>query len=300
MGPEPVINEVRERTLARLAKTVSVVIPAHDEEATIARVVAECHRGLDLLGVAGEVVVSASGCTDDTAGEAGGAGATVVTAPLGKGAAIMAGYRRSTGDVVCLVDGDLEYYGETPLVTLLVDPILHGIADACIANLYWRPIYPDQWLHGFFAPLAGHLFPELLPKAGSTPWSGQRAALRDLWPEALPEDFTADLALLLHWNLRTSRLRPVLTDDWFNPIRPKPEQLAMDYHLLVRTAIREGRIDASARSSLDAWFRTVQRLVDGYRHGQDDPVEYERRLLAESLAEFRRRVLGLGSGSSAP
>jgi glucosyl-3-phosphoglycerate synthase len=64
---------------------VSVVIPAHNERDTIAEVVSEARRGLDLLTVEGEVVVSASGCTDDTADVASAADARVVTAPVGKG-----------------------------------------------------------------------------------------------------------------------------------------------------------------------------------------------------------------------
>jgi hypothetical protein len=66
---------------------------------------------------------------------------------------------------------------------------------SAISDLYWRPLYPQMWLHAFFAPLAGMLFPEVLPKCGSTPWSGQRAALRELWPSELPDDFTVDLEL---------------------------------------------------------------------------------------------------------
>jgi hypothetical protein len=285
---EPVLNKVESRTLSRRSAAVSVVIPAHNEEATITQVVADCRRGLDLLGASGDVIVSASDCSDSTAAVAAQAGAHVVEAPIGKGAAILAGARAAAGDVICLVDGDLQYYGDVPLVTLLVEPILRGVADASISDLYWRPIYPDQWMHGFFAPLAGHIFPELLPKAGSTPWSGQRAAVRELWPSELPSDFTADLALLLHWNALTSRLRPVLTDDWFNPIRPKPQQLALDFELLVGHGIQAGRIPPSARTPLAAWFRFLQTQIDSYRHGEDDPSEYEKRLLNASLKEFRR------------
>lgn len=285
---EPLIAKVERRTLSRQTATISVVIPAYNEQDTIAEVVAACHRGIGLLSTRGEVLVAASGCTDNTADIAASTGATVIEAPIGKGAAIKAGIAAVDGDIICLTDGDLQYYGDVPLVTLLAEPILQGIADACITNLYWRPIYPDQWMHGFFAPLAGHLFPELLPKAGSTPWSGQRAARRELWPADLPEDFTSDLALLLHWNEVTSRLRPVLTDDWFNPIRPKPEQMRLDFDLMVRRGITSGRITEQARAPLTEWFQTVQNAMSAYRHGDDDPTEYEQRLLRRSLQEFRR------------
>jgi glycosyltransferase involved in cell wall biosynthesis len=288
---ETTLNKLQQRTLNRKSAMVSVVIPAHNEAETIADVVADCRRGLDLLQVSGQVLVGASGCTDDTAQVAKAAGATVVEAPIGKGAAIMAGVAATDGDIICLVDGDLRYYGETPLVTILVEPILHGIADASIANLYWRPIYPDQWMYGFFAPLGGYLFPELLPKSGSTPWSGQRAAARELWPTSLPNDFTSDLALVLHWNDQTSRLRPVLTDDWYNPLRPKPEQIRLDFNLLVRHGLEHGVITAEDVAPLRAWFDVVQEVIDSYRDGIDDPSEHERSLLRTSLAELRRRLL---------
>lgn len=290
MRPEPELNKVRARTLERGSGHVSVVIPAHDEQDTIASVIGDAFQGLDLLGVSGEVIVSASDCTDNTEQEAKRAHATVVNAPLGKGAAIQAGVARASGDIVCLVDGDLEYYGETPLVSLLVDPILHGIADATISSLYWRPIYPDGWMHGFFAPLAGYLFPECLPKAGSTPWSGQRAAARSLWPHNLPADFTADLALVLWWNQHAERMRPVLTDDWFNPIRPKPDQIKLDFDLLLQAGIDQGRIGESARYPLHTWFRSVRERIDSYVHEQDDPSTFEQQLLRNSMRQLHEHL----------
>jgi glucosyl-3-phosphoglycerate synthase len=284
--------KVPERTLTRRRATISVVIPAHNEQETIGAVIESAYQGLKLLDSPGEVIVSASACTDNTAKLATEAHAEVVDAPIGKGAAILAGVNAASGDIICLIDGDLQYYGEQPLVTILVDPILHGIADACIANLYWRPIYPDQWLHGFFAPLAGHLFPELLPKAGSTPWSGQRAAERPLWPPSLPDGFTVDLALVLHWNDHARMLRPVLTDDWFNPIRPKPELLAQDYNLLIDYAIKRGRLHQDARPNLNQWFHFVEQLINAYNHDVDDPSAYEKHLLESSIGKLHEQMLG--------
>lgn len=283
------MEKITARTLKRKSANISVVIPAHNEEATIARVIEDARKGLQTLDMPGEVIVSASGCTDATADVARDHRVEVVYAPIGKGAAIKEGVKKAGGEIVCLVDGDLEYYGSTPLVALLVEPILQGIADASISDLYWRPIYPDQWLHAFFAPLAGRLFPEMLPKVGSTPWSGQRAAVRGLWPDSLPDNFTVDLALVLHWNQHAERLRPVLADDWFNPIRPKPELLAMDYDLLVCTAIERGRLSPTMRPRLDAWFEVVQELVDGYDPQRHDSRGYEEFVLEESLGELHKQ-----------
>ncbi|GAB2989050.1 glycosyltransferase [Saccharothrix stipae] len=275
------LDLARERTLRRRSGTVTVLVPAHDEAATVAEVVTQARCGLDHMEVRGEVVVSASGCADDTADVARAAGATVVESPAGKGNAIVHGLRAATGDVVCLVDGDLRYFGEPTLVELLVRPILDGLADVTVSDLYWRPVYPQLWLHGFFAPLAGRLFPEILPKVGTTPWSGQRAALRELWPPELPEGFTADLALLLHWNRHASRMRPVLADDWTNPQRPKPELMRQEFELLVAHAVaRDRSVDVQR---LRAWFDRAHDLMAAYRPGVDDPHRFELDLLDGSL-----------------
>ncbi|MET9258553.1 glycosyltransferase [Amycolatopsis sp. NPDC004079] len=268
-----------------------MVLPAHNEESTIEAAVTAARAGLSELSVDGEVIVSASGCTDKTAKFAEDAGAKVVVAPKGKGEAILSGVKSARGEIVCLMDADLDYYGETPLVALLVEPLIQGIADATISNLYWRPMYPDQWLNGFFAPLAGLLLPEILPKVGSTPWSGQRAARRSLWPDTLPSGFTSDLAITLHWNQHATQLRPVLTDDWFNPIRPKPELLQQDFRLLVDHAVSRGRISAAATPELESWFQHINALINSYDEAHPDPMGYERNLFETAHRELQRRVL---------
>jgi glycosyltransferase involved in cell wall biosynthesis len=279
---------VPSRTLKNRSGTVTVLIPAHNEEATVAEVVTDAFKSLDILGVNGEVVVSASGCTDDTASLAAQAGAIVVEAPKGKGNAVSAGLRASTADIICLIDGDFRYFGESPLATALVAPILRGIVDVTIADLYWRPLYPQLWLYGFFAPLSGRLFPEILPKVGATPWSGQRAAPREMWPTDLPEDFTVDLALLLHWNDLGLRMRPVIADDWTNPQRPKPELLRQEHAVLINHGIKMGRIEAQCRESLELWYVKMHGFMAEYRPNIDDPQLFERDLLGRSLAELNR------------
>jgi glucosyl-3-phosphoglycerate synthase len=284
------LNLVQTRTLSKAHGRVSVIIPAYNEEATVAEVITECQKGLSLIGADGEVVVSASGCTDNTAAVAADAGARVIVAPLGKGAAVKAGLEGTNGEIVCLVDGDIRYYGDRPLVAILVEPILYGIADATITDLYWRPLYPQMWLHAFFAPLAGALFPELLPKCGSTPWSGQRAAVRSLWPTSLPEDFTVDLEILMHWNSEALRLRPVIADDWTNPQRPKSDLMPRELELVLDHAVRQGRIVPTALPALRRWFEAAHHLMASYRPEHDQPQTFERHMLTQSLSELRNQL----------
>lgn len=290
INPALGLNLVSQRTLERNTGRVSVVIPAHNEAATVAEVVAESRRGLDLIGAQGEVIVSASGCTDGTAKVAADAGANVVEAPIGKGSAVRAGLDEADGDIVCLVDGDIRYFGDRPLVTILVEPILQGIADACITDLYWRPLYPQMWLHGFFAPIAGYLFPEILPKVGSTPWSGQRAAVRELWPTKLPDGFTVDLEILMHWNRHALRLRPVLADDWVNPQRPKPELMAQELKVIFQHAIETGRAQNNSWPALERWYDRIHAAMVEYQPDSDQPQQFEQDLLLKSLNWLKSEI----------
>lgn len=275
-----------ERTLPTQERSVTVLIPAHNEEGTVSNVVQEARRSLSALSVPGRIIVAASACTDDTSDMAASAGAEVIETPLGKGAALRVGLADTTSDIVCIVDADVQYFGSPPLVELLVQPILNGIADAVISDLYWRPLYPQLWLYGFFAPLAGRIFPELLPRVGSTPWSGQRAALRHLWPTDLPDGFTVDLELLLHWNQHATNLRPVIADDWVNPQRPKPDLMEREFHLLIAHAIKAGRMTLDDQPRYDTWFAGIRRRMADYKHGEDAPHEFEQFILRAALSDL--------------
>src|SRR5438105_11723098 len=84
--------------------SVSVIIPALDEEEPIAGVVRECFA----TGLPDEVIVVDNGSADRTAERARGAGARVVTAPRGYGRACAAGVRALSPecDIVVFIVGD--------------------------------------------------------------------------------------------------------------------------------------------------------------------------------------------------
>jgi glycosyltransferase involved in cell wall biosynthesis len=83
---------------------LSIVIPAKNESAAIGNVV---KTALDVFADA-EVIVVDDGSTDTTADTAEQAGAIVIRHPesLGNGAAVKAGARAASGDVLAMMDGD--------------------------------------------------------------------------------------------------------------------------------------------------------------------------------------------------
>jgi len=83
---------------------LSIVIPAKNEAATIADVVASARSEYPEA----EIIVVDDGSTDATADLAETAGATVVRHPesLGNGAAVKSGARAAKGEILALMDGD--------------------------------------------------------------------------------------------------------------------------------------------------------------------------------------------------
>jgi len=84
---------------------LSVIIPVHNERATIASVIRECF----VLDPAAEVLVVSNGTTDGSAEIARREGAAVITyaAPLGHDVGRSVGARRATGDILLFLDGDM-------------------------------------------------------------------------------------------------------------------------------------------------------------------------------------------------
>jgi glycosyltransferase involved in cell wall biosynthesis len=84
--------------------SVSVVIPAYNEQASIAEVVAVLRSAAAWR----EILVVDDGSSDDTGARAAAAGAAVVRHPynIGNGAAVKSGIRRASGEYILIVDAD--------------------------------------------------------------------------------------------------------------------------------------------------------------------------------------------------
>lgn len=112
---------------------VCVVIPAYNEGAAVAGVVAA--TGAAVPGA--RIVVVDDGSTDDTADQAAAAGAAVLSLPLnlGIGAAVQAGYRyalRAGCTVAVQVDGDGQH--DAGEIGQVLAPVLAGGADLSVGS----------------------------------------------------------------------------------------------------------------------------------------------------------------------
>lgn len=145
-GPGPSVPDL---LAAKGATTVSVVIPARDEEATVGDVVAGVRRAwVEDVPLVDELVVIDSDSTDRTAEVARAAGATVHAAAevlpelgpaRGKGEALWKALHVTSGDVLVFLDADLVEWG-THFVSGLLGPLLTDPGVALVKAVYDRPL----------------------------------------------------------------------------------------------------------------------------------------------------------------
>ncbi|MGR4882722.1 glucosyl-3-phosphoglycerate synthase [Streptomyces sp. LARHCF249] len=179
------LDQLLERKRAA-GTTVSVVLPALDEEATVGAIVEVIRRelieGLP-VPLVDELIVIDSDSSDATAEVAAKAGARVVhrddilprlPALPGKGEVLWRSLLAATGDVICFVDADLRDFSAT-FVSGIVGPLLtepdvqfvkamydRPLGDAPgqggrVTELVARPLLNLHWpqLAGFVQPLGG-------------------------------------------------------------------------------------------------------------------------------------------------
>lgn len=201
---------------AKRGRTVSVVLPALNEQATVGALVGEL-RGM-VGGLVDELVVMDSGSTDRTAQLAGEAGARVVQrtdvlpelAPWpGKGEVLWRSLAATSGDILVFIDSDLVDFdpGFVPalLGPLLLRPRRRGRPVHLVKGFYRRPLRIESVDAGtgggrvtelLARPLLNALRPEL---AGVVqPLGGEYAATR-AFLESVPfaAGYGVEIGLLL-------------------------------------------------------------------------------------------------------
>ena len=137
---------VAELEAAKRGRTVSVVLPALNEEETVAAVV-ETITPL-LGGLVDELIVLDSGSTDDTGIRAVAAGARVISREValpevapqpGKGEVLWRSLAATTGDLIAFVDSDL-LDPDPMFVPKLLGPLLTIDGVHLVKGFYRRPL----------------------------------------------------------------------------------------------------------------------------------------------------------------
>ena len=200
---------------AKGSTTVSVVLPALNEAATVGALVTSIRRNLvDLtLPLVDELVVLDSGSNDATAELAAAAGAVVVhrddvlphlPSVPGKGEALWRSLAVTTGDLVVFVDADLLAFDPT-FVSGLLGPLLTDPSVQLVKATYDRPLADGARVH----PGGGGRVTELVARpllnlhlpqlAGFVqPLAGEYAARRSLLEQLpFPTGYGVEIGLLI-------------------------------------------------------------------------------------------------------
>ena len=241
-------------------RSVSIVIPARDEAATVGQIV-ERVREHPLVD---EVVVVDDHSSDGTAEVASAAGATVVRSAEvltehgegpGKGQTLWKGVACSTGDLVAFLDADVRDFSPH-FVTGLLGPLLTNEGVGFVKAFYERP--GDGHPRGggrvtelVARPMLHLLFPDLACVV--QPLAGEFAARRAVF-RALPfvEGYGVDIALLIDAAALLGADGMAQVDLGVRVHRNRPlEDLGPMATVVLMTMLRRAGIEAPADVVLD-------------------------------------------------
>lgn len=168
---------------------VSVIIPAYNEEDTVARVVEVVKK----VSFVDEILVVNDGSTDNTEAEAVKAGARVITHEVnkGKGEALNTGYREAECDIIAFIDADI-YNLTSKKVEAMIKPILLGKTDITKTK-FSRASGRVTELTA--KPLLNFFFPEI---SFEQPLSGQFAARKEILKKInFESDYGVDVGIVI-------------------------------------------------------------------------------------------------------
>jgi glucosyl-3-phosphoglycerate synthase len=288
----------------RSRTSVSVVIPARNEAATIAPIIRAIRGELvDACGLVDELLVVDSLSEDATAEVARDAGARVVhvrevapeiPAAAGKGEALWRSLFVTRGDVLVFIDADLTYWG-THFVSGLLGPVLTGsdallvkgfydrIVDAAPADAGHRP-QGGRVTELVARPLLAQIWPELAavvqPLAGE--WAVRRSLLETL---AVPVGYGIEFAVLVDTYLRFG-LDVISQVDL--GARQHQHQSVHDLGVMAAEILAVARRRSDGVEPADASLAQYRR-DDGSGSWEERAVPVSERPPAVEVAAYRRR-----------
>ena len=168
---------------------VSVIIPAYNEEETVAKVVEVVKN----VPVVDEIIVVNDGSDDNTEAEALKAGAIVINHKynMGKGRALYTGYQQTKCDIIAFIDADI-YNLTSAKVEAMIRPILEGKTDITKTK-FSRASGRVTELTA--KPLLNFFFPEI---SFEQPLSGQFAAKKEVLRRInFESDYGVDVGIVI-------------------------------------------------------------------------------------------------------
>lgn len=237
--------------------SVSVCLPARDEEATVGLIVGTIRDHLvESVGLVDEIVVVDDGSIDETAAAARAAGARVEASAdllpefgpgLGKGDALWRSLHAASGDLVCWLDADLVDF-EPHFVTGLLGPLLTDPAAAFVKAHYDRPTAGDAGGGRVTELLARPVISRLVPKLAPIvqPLGGEYAGRREVL-ERLPfaTGWGVEVGLLVEVLERFGARAIAQVDLGVRRHRSRSlEQLGPQAMAILVTALRHAGVDA--------------------------------------------------------
>ena len=218
-------------------KSVSIVIPAYNEEATVAKVVSVALK----LSYVTEVIVVDDGSTDRTVEEAENAGATVISHIMneGKGSAIKTGFKNSHGDIVAFIDADVSNF-TSEKIDKIIRPILEDKTDITKTKFARESGRVTELTA---KPLLGFFFPELnyeQPLSGQ--FAGKRSALNKIRFE---KDYGVDVGIVLDADVHGIKILEVDIGDICHDMSPLADLNKMANEVvrtIIDRAVEYGRV----------------------------------------------------------
>ncbi len=168
---------------------VSVIIPAYNEEETVAKVVEVIKK----VSFVDEIVVVNDGSSDNTEAEALKAGAIVINHEVnkGKGEALYTGYTQIDCDIIAFIDADI-YNLTSQKVEAMIRPILDGKTDITKTKFARESGRVTELTA---KPLLNFFFPEI---SFEQPLSGQFAARKEILKRInFEKDYGVDVGIVI-------------------------------------------------------------------------------------------------------